>query len=162
MDHSPPVSSVHGILQARILEWGAISFSRGTFLTQGSKPGLLHCRQILYHLNHQRMVGFVFRSRPMSVCLSPPSICLSLHSFSPPSLLDEFYVYFLLGLLLSHLPLGPSQQPDPSSHLLSLPWPRLSPVRVTRSHLCQRPLLPPGISPPSLDCFLSASLCPSL
>ena len=29
MDYSPPGSSVHGILQARILEWGAISFSRG-------------------------------------------------------------------------------------------------------------------------------------
>ena len=28
MDYSPPGSSVHGILQARILEWGAISFSR--------------------------------------------------------------------------------------------------------------------------------------
>ena len=27
---SPPVSSVHGILQARILEWVAISFSRGS------------------------------------------------------------------------------------------------------------------------------------
>ena len=26
---SPPGSSIHGILQARILEWGAISFSRG-------------------------------------------------------------------------------------------------------------------------------------
>ena len=28
MDHSPPGSSVHGTLQARILEWIAISFSR--------------------------------------------------------------------------------------------------------------------------------------
>jgi len=28
MDHSPPGSSVHGILQARILEWVAIPFSR--------------------------------------------------------------------------------------------------------------------------------------
>ena len=28
MDCSPPSSSVHGILQARILEWVAISFSR--------------------------------------------------------------------------------------------------------------------------------------
>ena len=28
MDYSPPVSSVHGILQARILEWVAIHFSR--------------------------------------------------------------------------------------------------------------------------------------
>ena len=28
--YSPPGSSVHGILQARILEWVAISFSRGS------------------------------------------------------------------------------------------------------------------------------------
>ena len=30
MDYSPPGSSVHGILQARILEWVAVSFSRGS------------------------------------------------------------------------------------------------------------------------------------
>ena len=29
MDYSLPGSSIHGIFQARILEWGAISFSRG-------------------------------------------------------------------------------------------------------------------------------------
>ena len=29
MDYSPPGSYVHGILQARILEWAAISFSKG-------------------------------------------------------------------------------------------------------------------------------------
>ena len=28
MDYSPPGSSVHGILQARVLEWGAIAFSK--------------------------------------------------------------------------------------------------------------------------------------
>ena len=28
MDYNPPGSSVHGILQARILEWVAISFSK--------------------------------------------------------------------------------------------------------------------------------------
>ena len=43
-----PGSSVHGILQARILEWVVIPF-QGIFLTQG----LLYCRQILYHLSHQ-------------------------------------------------------------------------------------------------------------
>ena len=42
---APP--SVHGIFQARVLEWVAISFSRGIFLTQGSNLSLLHCRQIL-------------------------------------------------------------------------------------------------------------------
>ena len=45
--------SAHGILQARILEWVAIAFSRGIFPIQGSNPGLLHCRQILYRLTHQ-------------------------------------------------------------------------------------------------------------
>ena len=35
-------SSVHGILQARILQ-----------ATQGSNLGLLHCRQVLYHLSHE-------------------------------------------------------------------------------------------------------------
>ena len=33
-DCSPPGSSVHGISQARILEWVAISFPRGIFLDQ--------------------------------------------------------------------------------------------------------------------------------
>ena len=50
---SPPGSSVHGILQARILEWVAIPFYMGIFLAQGSNLGLLHCRQIFYHLNYQ-------------------------------------------------------------------------------------------------------------
>ena len=30
MNYSPPGSSVHGIFQARLLEWVAISFSRGS------------------------------------------------------------------------------------------------------------------------------------
>ena len=30
MDCNPPDSSVHGVFQARILEWGSISFSRGS------------------------------------------------------------------------------------------------------------------------------------
>ena len=52
MDCSPPGSSVHGILQARTLEWVAISFPRGIFLTQELNPGLLHCRKILYQLSY--------------------------------------------------------------------------------------------------------------
>ena len=55
--------SVHRILQARILEWvlwrtpilalWRRSLLQGIFLTQGSNPGLLNCRQILYHLSYQ-------------------------------------------------------------------------------------------------------------
>jgi len=33
MDCSPPVSSVHGIFQARVLEWGAIAFSDHPYAT---------------------------------------------------------------------------------------------------------------------------------
>ena len=39
MGCSSPGTSVPGILQARILEWVAIPFSRRVFLTQESKPG---------------------------------------------------------------------------------------------------------------------------
>ena len=52
MDCSPPGSSVHGILQAGILEWVARPSSRGS-----SQPRdrtcvslcLLNCRQVLYY-----------------------------------------------------------------------------------------------------------------
>ena len=40
MDCSPPGSSVHGVLQARILEWVAISYSKVS--SQGSNLYLLH------------------------------------------------------------------------------------------------------------------------
>ena len=32
---------------------GSCSLLQGIFWTQGLNPGLLHCRQILYHLSHQ-------------------------------------------------------------------------------------------------------------
>ena len=58
---SPPNSSVHEILQTRILEWVAISFS--IFPTQGSNLGLSHCRQILYRLSHQGCHDFLPHGR---------------------------------------------------------------------------------------------------
>ena len=45
-------SSVQKILQARILV-GLHFLLQGIFLTQGSNSGLLHHRQVLYHLSHQ-------------------------------------------------------------------------------------------------------------
>ena len=41
-DWSSPGSSVHGILQATILEWIAMPSPRGSSPTQGSNPCLLH------------------------------------------------------------------------------------------------------------------------
>ena len=48
-----PMDCVHGIHQAKILEWAAFPFSRGSFPTQGLNPGLPHCRRILYQLTHK-------------------------------------------------------------------------------------------------------------
>ena len=51
MGFNLPGSSVHGILQARILEWVCHSLLQGTFPTQRSNSSLLHflhCRWILY------------------------------------------------------------------------------------------------------------------
>ena len=45
--------TVHGILQARILEWVAIPFSRVFFPIRGLNPGLLHCRRSIYQLSHK-------------------------------------------------------------------------------------------------------------
>ena len=62
MDHSPPGSSVHEIIQARILEWVATPFSRAS-----SWPRDQTCasyvsyivRQILKPLCHQRSPDFI-------------------------------------------------------------------------------------------------------
>ena len=70
MDCSLPGSSVHGIFQARILGWVAISFSRGIFLTRRSNPGLPHYRQTPYPLSHQgspkkvKVKALIVQSRP--------------------------------------------------------------------------------------------------
>ena len=41
MDYRSPGSSVHGIFQARVLEWVAMTSSKGIFPTQGLNPSLL-------------------------------------------------------------------------------------------------------------------------
>ena len=48
-----PHELVHGILQARVLEWVAFSLLQGIFPTRGLNPGLPHCRRILYQLSHK-------------------------------------------------------------------------------------------------------------
>ena len=64
---------------------GSLSLLQGIFPTQGSSPGLPHCRQILYHLSHQgnprilEWVAYPF-SRDMTVVLSNlPASKLILH-----------------------------------------------------------------------------------
>ena len=48
MDYGPPGSSIHGIFQARVLEWGAIAFS-------GSSSTYL---KIMVHVNSHHRVNF--------------------------------------------------------------------------------------------------------
>ena len=53
MDCSPPGSSVHRYSPSKNTGVGCHALLQGTFPTQGSNPGLPHCRWILYRLNHQ-------------------------------------------------------------------------------------------------------------
>ena len=53
MDCSPPGSSVHGDSPGKNTGVGCHALLQGIFPTQGSNPGLLHCRWILYRLSHQ-------------------------------------------------------------------------------------------------------------
>ena len=52
---SPPGFSVHGITPGKNTGVGCRSLLQGIFPTQGWNPGLLYCRQILYHQSHQNL-----------------------------------------------------------------------------------------------------------
>ena len=53
MDCSPPCSSVHGIFQARVVEWVAISFSRGSSWPRDRTQVSRIVSKTLYRLSHQ-------------------------------------------------------------------------------------------------------------
>ena len=53
MDCSPPGSSVHGDSPGKKTAVGCHALLQEIFPTQGSNPGLPHCRWILYQLSHQ-------------------------------------------------------------------------------------------------------------
>ena len=64
---SLPSSSVHGIFQARILEWAAVSFLPNPGIEPVSPASLLHCRQILYQWTTRKpefMLIWQFRVGP--------------------------------------------------------------------------------------------------
>ena len=48
-----PSPSVHGDSPGKNIWMDCPALLQGIFPTQGSNPGLLHCRQILYHLSNQ-------------------------------------------------------------------------------------------------------------
>ena len=73
MDCSPAGNSVHGILQARTIEWVAITLCRGIFPFQGSNLELRECRQILYRLSHQESLRVESNDQPQGCGLNTVS-----------------------------------------------------------------------------------------
>ena len=75
-------SSIHGFVQARILEWVTISFSRGICLTQGLKLCLPLGREILYHWAARDALSPLEEDNlgvPLSLLLKQP-----VNYYSPP------------------------------------------------------------------------------
>ena len=46
MDYSLPGSSIHGIFQARVLEWGAIAFSGSVYELEAISGEVLHWKPL--------------------------------------------------------------------------------------------------------------------
>ena len=61
MDCSLPGSSGHGDSPGKNTGVDCHALLQGSFLTLGSNPGILHCRQILYHLRYHRIKQFYRR-----------------------------------------------------------------------------------------------------
>ena len=92
MDCSSPGSSVHGILQARILKWVAIPLFRGSSPTKEWNQSLLHWQEdslVQSHLGNHFILGLLHRilllpiTLPLVFCTHCPIL---LHSLPPHSL----------------------------------------------------------------------------
>ena len=62
IDCGPPGSSVHGILQARTLDWVAISFSRD-LPTPGTEPRSPALKETIYRLSPREALSGGWRGR---------------------------------------------------------------------------------------------------
>ena len=85
LDCSPPGSSVHGVLQARILEWVAISFSRG--YSRSRDVTCISCigRRILYHrATWEAPLGSMYQYNDVHRKSSDRHICRRLTLFQAP------------------------------------------------------------------------------
>ena len=88
MDYSPPVSSVHASLQARILEWVPRPPLQGVFLTQWSYSHLLH-------LMHWQAGSLPPGPPGKSISVLLPMFLLEFYGFkSDNQVLSQFWVNF--------------------------------------------------------------------
>ena len=112
MDCSPPGSSGHGILQARILEWVAFFFSRGSFQPRDQTcVPFVSCigRHVLYHYHHMQIA-----IRSMNSCYiwvltptSPHTGCVTLSNY-----------FYFFGSQVPHL----QNERNNSTCLIELLW----------------------------------------
>ena len=72
MDCSPPGSSNHGIFQAKVLEWVAISFSRGSSWPRNRTWVSHTVGRHFYHLSHQ---GSLIIHLELKSCSHPDERC---------------------------------------------------------------------------------------
>ena len=100
MDCSPQGPSVHGISQARMLEWISIPFSRGIFPAQGWNPGLLLGRWILSH-------WAAWEAQRTQLCLKYTL------RYIPGPILEFFILFWTTGQTLSFSTVSPSYTDGP-------------------------------------------------
>ena len=104
-----------GILQARIQQMGSHSLLQGIVSTQGSNPGLLHCKQILYHLSHQDQFSSVTQS---CLTLCNPMDC-SMPGFPVHHQLPELAQSHVHQVIDAIQPSHPLSSPFPPAFYLS-------------------------------------------
>ena len=108
-DRSPPGSSVHGDSPGKNTGMGCHAFLQRIFPTQGLKPGLPPCRQILYQLSHQgsprlKVLPLNYLKCPAEDFLSP-DVSLSL----PPTFISAdplFSIFSKTSVYSLSTPLG--------------------------------------------------------
>ena len=93
IDCSPPGPSVHGILQARILEWVAISFSGGSSRPRDRTQVSCTGRRILYHWDKPISL-FYCHKKAASALFSTSTLSLSSNQVWLSGCNLSFAVYF--------------------------------------------------------------------
>ena len=72
VDYSLPGSSIHGVFQARVLEWGAIAFSRQTFVVKViSLLFNILSRLVIIFLPRSKCLLISWLQSPSAVILEP-------------------------------------------------------------------------------------------
>ena len=78
MNYSPPDPSVHGDSPGKNTGVSCHALLQGNFPTQGSNPGLLRCRQILYSLSHLGSPSTLFMHAHISQITSNSCLLIKL------------------------------------------------------------------------------------